>query len=116
MARANFAPADDPATVIGLSRDEQERRAYNRAFRELTFTWYWDTVAYRALLGIADPRQRLRHYLEAEHPTILEAYPLEFLVNLVCETQQRLMKESFPATATPLRGWAPAMHSTESIA
>ena len=108
--------AIDPATGTDLSRDEQERRAFNRAFRELAFTWYWDTAAYRALLGIGDPRERLRHFLKSEHPAILEAYPLEFLVSLVCETQQKLLKESFPATTTPLRGWAPAMHSTESIA
>ena len=111
-----MASANDPATSINLSRDEQERRAFNRAFRELAFTGYWDTAAYRALLTLGDPRERLRHFLKSEHPTVLEAYPLEFLVDLVCETQQRLVKESFPETATPLRGWTPAMHSIESIA
>ena len=111
-----MATANDSAEVPGLTRDEQERRAYNRAFRELAFSWYWDTGTWRTLLAIEDSRERLRHFLESEHPAILEAYPLEFLVNLVCETQQRLLKESFPATFTPQRGWTPAMHSTESIA
>lgn len=111
-----MASANDPSADIGLSYEEQERRAFNRAFRELAFSWYWDMAAYRALLNIGDTRQRLRHYLTAEHPAILEAYPLEFLVNLVCATQQRLMSDSFPATTKPLHGWASEMHSTESIA
>ena len=111
-----MATAINPAASTASSVDEAERRAFNRAFRELLFTWYWDIGAYRGLLGISDLRERVRHFLEAEHPAVLEAYPVEFLVNLVCETQQRQLKESFPYAATPLRGWAPAMHSTESIA
>ena len=111
-----MASASDPAAGTNLSPDEQERRAFNRAFRELAFTWYWDMAAYRALLPFGEPRDRLRHFLESEHPAVLEAYPLEFLVNLIFDAQQRLMKESFPETATPLRGWTPAMHSIESIA
>lgn len=111
-----MATANDSAVDTGLSRDEQERRAFNRAFRELAFAWYWDTGTWRAMLDIGDSRERLRHFLETEHPAILEAYSLEFLVNLVFETQQRLLKESSPTTFTPQRGWTPAMHSTESIA
>ena len=105
-----------PPVDSSPSQDEAERRAFNRAFRELAFTWYWDTPTYLALVAIGEPRQRLRHFLERENPAILGAYSLDFLVDLIAETQQRLMKESFPATSTPLRGWAPAMHSTESIA
>lgn len=114
--RCNMASANDPATGVSLALEEQERRAFNRAFRELAFTWYWDTAAYRALLALGEPRERLRHFLKSEYAAVLEAYPLEFLVDLICETQQRLVKESFPDTATPLRGWTPAMHSIESIA
>ncbi|MEP7155404.1 MAG: hypothetical protein ABI905_06500 [Betaproteobacteria bacterium] len=110
-----MASQNDPSDA-NLPRDEQERRAFNRAFRELAFTWYWDTSAYRAMAGISEPRERLRQFLQAENPAILGAYSLDFLVELIAETQQRLMKESFPPTAVPLRGWAPAMHSTESIA
>jgi len=108
---SQYEPGDS-----NLPPEEQERRAFNRAFRELAFTWYWDTSTYRTLAAIGDPRARLRHFLASEQPAILEAYSLDFLVDLVSETQQRVMKETFPATQKPLRGWAPAMHSTESIA
>lgn len=99
--------------------DEQERRAFNRAFRELAFAWYWDTATFRALLPIADARERLRYFLDTEKPTVLSAYPIDFLVNLICETQRRLLKQpddGAPAAFSPQRGWTAGMHSTESIA
>jgi hypothetical protein len=99
--------------------DEQERRAFNRAFRELAFTWYWDTNMFRTLLPIADARERLRYFLETERPTVLSAYPIDFLVNLILETQRRLLnevQESQPAAFSPQHGWTAGMHSTESIA
>ncbi len=96
--------------------DELERRAFNRAFRELAFTWYWDTGTFRSLLPIAEPRERLRVYLERERPTVLAAYPIDFLVNLVCETQRRLRTGTESPAFSPRRGWTAAMHSTESIA
>ena len=111
--------ASDQAVREISPSDEQERRAFNRAFRELAFTWYWDTGTFRKLLPIADARERLRHFLETERPTVLSAYPIDFLVNLVLETQRRLLNEvneSQPTAFSPQRGWTAGMHSTESIA
>ncbi|MBL8522287.1 MAG: hypothetical protein JNN20_01225 [Betaproteobacteria bacterium] len=111
--------ASDQAVREISPSDERERRAFNRAFRELAFTWYWDTSTFRGLLPIADTRERLRYFLETERPTVLSAYPIDFLVNLVCETQRRLLNESMdsqPAAFSPQRGWTAGMHSTESIA
>lgn len=108
--------ANDPIAREISPSDELERRAFNRAFRELAFTWYWDTGTFRSLLQIADPRERLRVFLEKERPTVLAAYPIDFLVNLVCETQRRLRTGDESPVFSPQRGWTTAMHSTESIA
>ncbi|HEX9390131.1 MAG TPA: hypothetical protein VF928_02325 [Usitatibacteraceae bacterium] len=98
-------------------QEELERRAFNQAFRELAFAWYWDTGTYLTLLCIEDQRERLRRYLETERPGILAAYPIDFLVNLICDTQKRVLQTAAAAADfAPARGWTPAMHSTESIA
>jgi hypothetical protein len=64
--------------------EEMERNAYNSAFYELGFRWYWDQQTYDELQGLSrDADARLRHYLGTRHPHLLKAYEVDFLVTVI---------------------------------
>jgi hypothetical protein len=51
--------------------DEVERNAYNAAFYELGFRWYWDSPTYYELLTrIPDAADRICHYLKTRQPPL----------------------------------------------
>ena len=59
--------------------DEIERNAYNAAFYELGFRWYWDSDTYQELSARSEhAAERLRHYLETRQAHLLTAYDAEF--------------------------------------
>lgn len=60
---------------------EPERNAYNAAFHDLGFRWYWDRDTYEQLMQqTTDAAQRIRHYLQTRQPHLLRAYDPTFLV------------------------------------
>ena len=62
-------------------RIELDRNAYNAAFHELGFNWYWDRGTYDELMQRAsDASDRIRLYLETRQPHLLRAYDADFLV------------------------------------
>ena len=62
-------------------QDDLQRDAYNAAFYELGFSWYWDRDTYEELMQRAsDASQRIRLYLESRQPHLLRAYDADFLV------------------------------------
>lgn len=65
------------------SDSEAERHGYNIAFGELGLQWFWDANTYRELAAIREPKRRIGVYVEAHHPHLLRAYPLDFLANAV---------------------------------
>jgi len=69
-----------PATDEAL---EIERNAYNAAFYALGLRWHWDGDTYAALNEDGDASQRVRRYIEAEHPHLLRAYDADFLVQAI---------------------------------
>lgn len=71
----------------GEAAAEADRQAYNAAFGELGFDWAWDAATYAALP--ARGPERVRAYLEREHPHLLRAYEADFLVNAIEAARQR---------------------------
>lgn len=63
--------------------DEVHRNAYNAAFNELGLTWHWDADTYATLSPDADEKDRIRVYIETQHPHLLKAYDAEFLINAI---------------------------------
>lgn len=62
-------------------QQELERYAYNAAFHELGFRWYWDRDTYEHLMQRATCNtERIRHYLETHQAHLLRAYDTAFLV------------------------------------
>ena len=81
-----------------LRNDESERNAYNATFYELGLHWYWDGQTYTNLLqSSADPRERIRHYLQASQPHLLKAYEGDFLARVIHERMVQHKEHPTPA-------------------
>lgn len=69
---------------------EADRNAYNAAFHELGFRWYWDSETYTEIMTLcANTKERIEHYLETRQPHLLKAYDATFLATVIGETQRR---------------------------
>ncbi len=62
---------------------EAERSAYNAAFYELGLGWHWSADTFESLQSSGDPCERIRHYIEQQHPHLLRAYNAEFLASAI---------------------------------
>ena len=62
---------------------ETERNAYNIAFCELGLEWHWDANTYNELRTVAQQKEPVRTFLESQHPYLLRAYDVDFLVNAI---------------------------------
>ena len=81
MLQALHAPATADAAL------EAQRHAYNAAFHALEMTWHWDAATFARLQPYG--RAGLRAYLETEHPHLLRAYDIDFLVDAIEATKAR---------------------------
>ncbi|MEO7256122.1 MAG: hypothetical protein ABIZ64_18000 [Casimicrobium sp.] len=70
-------------TCASDKSSETERNAYNVAFCELGLEWHWDASTYNELRTVAKQKEPVRTYLEAQHPHLLRAYDVDFLVNAI---------------------------------
>ncbi len=85
---------------IQYRHDEMERNAYNAAFHELGFRWYWDRDTYDALMRQnTNPAERIRHYLETRQPHLLKAYDAQFLVEAIQARKAEHRKRSADSQA-----------------
>ena len=66
-----------------LPASEAERSAYNAAFYELGLGWHWSAETFESLQARGDPCERIRHYMEQQHPHLLRAYDAEFLASAI---------------------------------
>lgn len=73
-------PTDSNCSPAALKR---ECNGYNVAFCALGLEWYWDAEAYSKLEAIAEPKRRVRTYLETHQPHLLRAHDADFLVDAV---------------------------------
>ena len=77
--------ANDPRQAAA----ELHCNAYNAAFYELGLRWYWDLATYRSLFPHAEDKDRIRAYLQAEHPHLLSAYDADFLIAAIQTAKAR---------------------------
>lgn len=98
MLQALHAPATADAAL------EAQRHAYNAAFHELAMTWHWDAATFARLQPYG--RAGVRSYLETEHPHLLRAYDVDFLVDAIESTKARyetMATDTPPTTPTAMR-------------
>jgi len=68
------------------SHDDLELNAYNAAFYELGFRWFWDRETYRELFSRNAPAaENIHHYLRTRQPHLLKAYDAAFLVLVITD-------------------------------
>jgi hypothetical protein len=94
---------------IQYRSEEIERNAYNAAFYELGFRWYWDSNTYYELLGQSqDAAERISHYLQTRQPHLLKAYDAAFLVEVIQQKKaQHIQRCAAPgAAASRYFDWA----------
>lgn len=74
-----------------MTHEEQQRQAYNSAFDELGLAWHWDRATFAKL---PDGPQRVRAYVENEHPHLLRSYEADFLVTAVESARARRLQHA----------------------
>ncbi|NEP18336.1 MAG: HAD family hydrolase [Leptolyngbya sp. SIO4C1] len=60
---------DVDGTLAETERDGH-RVAFNRAFEAAGLDWYWSIGHYGRLLDISGGKERIRHFIETEHPDL----------------------------------------------
>lgn len=89
--------------------DEMECNAYNAAFHELGFRWYWDFGTYNQLVRSGlNSEEQIWHYLETQQPHLLKAYDAAFLVAAI-QQKKAHHKKHVPTSSAMVSGhfdWA----------
>ena len=75
--------------VAMTASGEDDRNAYNAAFRELGLPWRWDAETYQNLLRIPGEIERISSYLQSRQAYLLSAYETEFLSSLIYAIKTR---------------------------
>ena len=76
-----MTPPLSPRRTVPAS--EAERSAYNAAFHELGLGWHWSADTFESLQARGTPCDRIRHYMEQQHPHLFRAYDAEFLASAI---------------------------------
>jgi hypothetical protein len=119
---ASIQPPVSVATVtLPLSPEQEaERRAFNRAFRELGLSWYWEVYDYRELVSAGDASARVCRYVQTRQPALLAAYDADFIAKLVSDIAERIRSGQAQSTQSEApgaaRGWTPGAHSVDFVA
>lgn len=69
--------------------DSLHRSAYNAAFYELGLGWHWDAGTFERLAPLTCQAERVRSYLKANQPHLLNAYDPAFLADAIETTKTR---------------------------
>jgi len=81
------------------SHDDMELNAYNAAFYELGFRWFWDHATYRELFSRgAPPAENIHHYLQTRQAHLLKAYDPAFLVQVIQEKKAHYVERNGNST------------------
>lgn len=97
---------------IQYRHDEMELNAYNAAFYDLGFRWYWDRDTYLELISRNEnAADQIQHYLRTRQPHLLTAYDEPFLIELIQQKKTEHRKRgTVPQSARPCHfDWARAL-------
>jgi HAD superfamily hydrolase (TIGR01509 family) len=93
---------DVDGTLADNERDGH-RVAFNRAFREAGLDWEWDIPTYDHLLEVFGGKERLRFYIESDHPGFDPAGGLDAFIRELHRDKTRHYTDLLKSGALPLR-------------
>jgi len=93
---------DVDGTLADNERDGH-RVAFNQAFHEAGLDWEWDIPTYDRLLEVFGGKERLRFYLETDHPDFDPPGGLDAFVREIHGSKTRHYTELLKSGALPLR-------------
>jgi hypothetical protein len=90
-----------PSTRSTAPARDVERSAYNAAFYELGLGWHWCAETFESLAARGDTCERIRHYVEQQHPHLLRAYDADFLASAIESRVAELRRGGSGRTPAP---------------
>jgi HAD superfamily hydrolase (TIGR01509 family) len=93
---------DVDGTLADNERDGH-RVGFNLAFRDAGLNWEWDVPTYDRLLEVFGGKERLRHYIETDHPDFDPPGGLDAFVREVHASKTRHYMDLLRSGAIPLR-------------
>ena len=93
---------DVDGTLADNERDGH-RVAFNQAFAEAGLNWEWDVPTYDRLLEVFGGKERLRFYIEHDHPDFNPPGGLDTFVRNLHREKTRCYTELLKSGALPLR-------------
>lgn len=93
---------DVDGTLSDTERDGH-RVAFNAAFHEFGLRWNWDEALYGELLGIGGGKERIRAYVERNHPDLLSREDFNAWVALLHAAKTRHFTALLQQPGLPLR-------------
>ena len=93
---------DVDGTLADTERDGH-RIAFNDAFREAGLDWRWDVPLYGELLAVTGGKERIRHYLQGAHPSLLMEPGIDARIAALHKAKTRHYVELVSRGGLPLR-------------
>lgn len=83
--------------------EEAHRRAFNQAFKEAGFDWYWDRQLYTRLLLVSGGKARIDKYLSHHDPALLKSDGYEDLIVGLHKAKAEFIVQALRKGQVPLR-------------
>lgn len=83
--------------------EDAHRKAFNDAFAKAGFHWSWDRVLYKHLLKVTGGKQRIRFFLEEQHPDFLERDDIDDLIPALHKSKTDFFVARLQNGQVPLR-------------
>ena len=83
--------------------EDAHREAFNDAFAKAGYAWNWDRVLYKHLLKVTGGKQRIRFFLEEQHPDFLERDDIDELIPALHKSKTDFFVARLQNGQVPLR-------------
>jgi HAD superfamily hydrolase (TIGR01509 family) len=77
--------------------------AFNLAFTEAGFDWYWSEKLYEELLAVTGGKERIKFYLQKYYPDLLQREDIEKEIFLLHDLKNQYYQKLLSKEAIPLR-------------
>lgn len=83
--------------------EDAHREAFNDAFSKAGYDWHWDRMLYKHLLSVTGGKQRIRFFLQENHPTFLDQDDIDDLIPALHKSKTDFFIRRLENGQVPLR-------------